>query len=373
VSKRLLILADPFSKPSYAPRLRYLCDYLTRNGWTTDVYTEKFADIVFAHDYPIHEMVFYRNRCDWAIKAAWSLLTDWKDRFFTKKVKQAIANKEYDAVFCTTFSTFPLGTALAIARERALPLHVDIRDLDEQVPGAQYQEHRSWWTRPFRQWYKNVNIRRRNRVLQAADCITTISPWHVDFIRRINPNVHLVYNGYDPKQFYPEDVQSDRFLVSYIGKIYEFQHIDPVEEAIRQLNNPDIVLNLHTPDHAPLPIEAVGNEIRRSSVMVVLTNPEAKGMMTTKFFEALGCEKPILCVPDDKGLLAETIRRTHAGIATGDVEQIKAFLLEKYEEWRTEESSGRRRGFTHQEVDQKVKNAFSREEEAKQIEKLLCY
>ena len=365
MNKRLLILADPYSRPSFAPRLRFLCDHLTRQGWSVEVFTEQFAPIPFAHDYPIHEIPFYRNRVDWALKAAWSLLTNWKDRYFTRRVRRAIRGKEYDAVFCTTFSTFPLGTALQIARERHLPLHVDLRDLDEQVPGAQYQEHRSWWTRPLRNLYQRVNIRRRNRVIRAAQTVTTVSPWHVDFLRPLNPNVHLIYNGYDPERFFPEDIPTDLFRVSYIGRIYEFQDLSPVEEAIRRIGKNDIVLNLHTPQYQPLTIDEVPDEIRRSSVMVVLTSASAKGMMTTKFFEALGCEKPVLCVPDDHGSLCETIRLTGAGTTADTVEEIMAFILDKYGEWK-------QNGFTRQTVNPAAKAAFSRAEEAKQMEELLC-
>ena len=330
-----------------------------------EVFTEKFAEIGFAHEYPIHEITLYRSAEDRLLKMAWSLLTNWKDRHFCRVVKQMILGKEYDAVFCTTFSTFPLGTALRISEEHGLPLYVDIRDVDEQVPGQQYLEHRSWWTKPFRQWYKRANIRRRNEVIRRAHCVTTISPWHVEFLKPLNPNVHLVYNGYDPKLFFPEDVKTDIFRVSYIGKIYAFQNLRPVEEAIRRIGNPEIVLNLHTPDCQPIGIDEVPDEIRKSSVMVVLTSKEAKGMMTTKFFEALGCEKPVLCVPDDESVLSQTIRDTNAGISADSVEEVEEFIREKYAEWKEN-------GFTRHTVNQEVKKSFSREEEARMMEELLC-
>lgn len=358
-------MSDPYSRPSFAPRLRYLCDYLTRRGWTVEVFTEQFAEIPFAHSYPIHEIPLYRSTEDRLLKMAWSLLTDWKDRHFCREVRCRIQGREYDAVFCTTFSTFPLGTALKLSEERKLPLYVDIRDLDEQVPGQQYLEHRSWWTKPFRLWYKRVNIRRRNKVIRQARCVTTISPWHQAFLEPLNPNVHLVYNGYDPTRFFPEDIPTDVFRVAYIGRIYAFQNLSPVEEAIRRIGNPEIVLSLHTPDCQPIPTDEVPDEISRSSVMVVLTSKDAKGMMTTKFFEALGCEKPVLCVPDDGSLLSQTIRETNAGVSADTVEEIEAFILEKYAEWKAN-------GFTRQAVNQEVKNRFSREEEARQMEELLC-
>ncbi|MGN0235014.1 MAG: glycosyltransferase [Paludibacteraceae bacterium] len=359
---RLLILTDPYGKPSYAPRLRYLCDYLVRNGYCIDVYTEQFQPHDFPHDYPIHERPVHQTMWQWAIQSFWSLLTDYRNRKFSKWVQRATADTRYDVVFCTTFSTFPLRAAYEVATKRHIPFIADIRDLDEQVPGAQYQSHRQWWTRPFRQWYRNVNIRRRNKVLRHATLVSTVSPWHVDFIKRtINPNVHLIYNGYDPQQFYFAPVKSHQFLISYIGKIYDFQDPTPIERAIRELNISDIVLNYHTPTYNPIPITAVGDEIRRSSICIVLTNKSAKGMMTTKFYESLGCEKPILCVPSDESVLAITIQNTNAGIATENVEEIKQFILEKYHEWQVN-------GYTHQEV--RNKEQFSREYQARQFEEL---
>ena len=134
-----------------------------------------------------------------------------------------------------------------------------------------------------------------------------------------------------------------------------------VEQAIRELNLPDIEFNLHTPTYQPIPLNQVGNELRKSSIALILTNLNAKGMMTTKFFEALGCEKPVLCIPSDNGLLAETIRETNAGLASSDINEIKAFITKKYQEWQLN-------GFTRQAVVHKEK--FSRQQQAQQFEQL---
>ena len=146
----ILIVADAFGKPSYAPRLRCLCDYLVQHDWNVEVYTEQFPPLDFEHTYPIYECPLYRNNTwDWILKTAHTLLTDWKNRAFTKWLIKATQDKHYDVVFCTTFSTFPLPAALAIARHKQLPLHVDLRDIDEQAPNSQYQAHRQCWAKPF--------------------------------------------------------------------------------------------------------------------------------------------------------------------------------------------------------------------------------
>lgn len=361
---RILILADPYGKPSYAPRLRFLCNYLVEKGYQIVVYTEQFQPHNFPHAYPIYEKpLAYKKTWQWALYSFWSLLTDWRNRTFSQWVQQQVQNQEFDLVFCTTFSTFPLRAAYEIAHHLQLPLCVDIRDLEEQVPGAQYQGHRQWWTKPFSYWYKQVNIRRRNFVLRRVHLITTVSPWHVDFIKAFNPNTHLIYNGFDPAQFYPAPVKADTFQIVYIGKIYAFQSMHLLEQAIQQLQLPKLELVLHTPDHHPIPLDKVGDTLRQSSMAVVLTSPEAKGMMTTKFYEAFGCEKPILCIPSDQGILAQTIQDTHAGLASSDIEEIKSFILDKYNQWLQQ-------GYTHQAVVNK--QTFSRLHQAEQFELLFA-
>lgn len=327
------------------------------------MFTEQWDAIPFEHTYPIHEIPLMKGGC-WAWKTLLNLLFNQKERRFERQVRRRTEDKAYDIILCTTFSTFPLTTATRIAHKRHLPLLIDLRDLDEQVPGAQYQYHRQWFLRPFRHLYQTVQIRRRNHAIRQAQAITTISPWHTDFIRHLTPSpVHLIYNGFDPEQFYPEDIHQDTFRITYIGRLYGFQDLHPLQQALNELSLPDAELCLHLPDNNYLPIDQVGNAIRHSSVMIVLTNRQAKGMMTTKFFEALGCEKPVLCIPSDNGLLHQTIRETNAGIATDNIQEIKAFLLEKYAEWK-------HNGFTRQAVNLPAKQPFSRTYQARQFEQI---
>ena len=372
----ILILADPYGRPSYAPRLRYLCEYLHQQGHTVEVYTEKWDTLEFEHKYPIHEISFYHlGYISWAIKTLFTLLTDWKDRYFARVVLWKTRKQHFDVVFCTTFSTFPLTAARIVAEKKGLKLLTDIRDLDEQVPGHQYINHRQRMLKPFRDWYSRVNAERRNKVLEVADAITTISPWHVEFIKPINPNVHLIYNGFDPDLFYAENIKADIFQINYIGRMYEFQDPSLLFTAVRELNLPKCQVNFYTNMSAIeriqekgvhtfgfLPTMAIPDMIRRSSILVVLTNPKTNGMMTTKFFEALGCEKPVLCIPSDNGMLAATIQQTNAGIATSDLAEVKQFILDRYEEWKAN-------GYTRQPVADT--SLFNRKNQAQQIEALL--
>ena len=248
---------------------------------------------------------------------------------------------KYDLVICSAFSDFPLGAAQRIATAMNVPLICDIRDLDEQVEDSRYQySHQSWLLMPFRKLYRAIHIRRRNKVLRTADAITTVSPWHADFIKQFNGHVSVIYNGFDQKQFYPEDIRTDEFRITYIGSLFDWQK--PALEKVRQIADElQIALDIHTPQHNPITHNELGYTIRQSCIMLVLTNEHTHGMLTTKFYEALGCEKPVLCVPSDQGALAELIAYTNAGIATDNVKEIKEFILTHYKAWEKD-------GFTRQ-------------------------
>ena len=352
-----MVISDPPAAPGYLPRVRSLCEYFVQKGHEVTLLTEEYQPLDFAHTYPIRTIRMYSGSSfDWFIKTVWTLLTNWHDRAFAKRALSAKLGG-YDMVICSAFSDFPLGAAQRIAQALNVPLICDIRDLDEQVDDSKYQyKHQSRWLMPFRWLYRTIHIRRRNKVLRASDAITTVSPWHAEFIKNIlekkafffersglsslSKAVYTVYNGFDTQQFYPKDEQTETFKITYIGSLFEWQKpaLEKVKKAIEGL---DLALEVHTPQHDPVSYKDLGDTIRQSSIMLVLTNEKTHGMLTTKFYEALGCEKPILCVPSDKGALAELMAYTNAGLASDDIDEIKAFILSHYEAWK-------HNGFTRQ-------------------------
>ena len=85
--------------------------------------------------------------------------------------------------------------------------------------------------------------------------------------------------------------------------------------------------------------------------------------MTTKFFEALGCRRPILCVKSDEDILEQTIIKTNSGVAARTVDEAEDFILKKYEEWK-------QNGCTKQEANENG-FVFSRSQQAQQYLELL--
>lgn len=366
------MVSDPPVAPGYLPRLRYLCDYLDRKGFAVTLLTETSEPLPFAHNYPIETIRMYSgNTFDWFVKTVWTLLTDWHNRVFAKRALTAL-HGGFDLVLCTAFSDFPLGAAQRIAQTLQVPLICDIRDLDEQVDDSRYQyQHQQWWLMPFRRLYRAIHIRRRNKVLRSANAITTVSPWHKDFIQNLTANsvpVYTIYNGFDEQQFYPENIRTEQFTITYIGSLFHWQlpALEKVKQAVEEIRIQNsefsIQMDIHTPQDHPVAHDRLGDAIRRSGIMLVLTSPNTHGMLTTKFYEALGCAKPILCVPSDQGALAELMAYTNAGIATDDIEAIKAFIIQHYRSWE-------QKGFTAQQTQHREE--FSREAQTKQMEQIL--
>lgn len=387
--KHILVLAEGFGAPAYTPRLRSLCEHIVAEGYIVDVVVEKIAELPFEHSYPIDEVQLYSgSKADWAMKNVWALLTDWKNRAMSAYVERTYGNRHYDAVLCTSFHTFPLRAAVEFGKKHGIPVTLDLRDIVEQAPKNQhnYLRHSGGLLNLFVGLFTRVNLRRRNHCLQQADRVITVSPWHVETLKRYNPQTTLVYNGYDAQQYQWEEVKTEEFVLSYTGKFFGAPLQDPtlLFEALQELkeeipyrvvvhSNPkgeellrnwakqyDIEDRFEISGYIPAK-EAI-ELYHRSSILLIFSNRASDetvhGMMTTKFFEALGVEKPILCVRSDEEVLAAAIQQTHAGLAATNKEEVEAFIRSKYAEWKE-------KGYTRQSV--VGKEQYSRQSESQQM------
>lgn len=315
----------------------------------------------------------------------------YKDYKFERTVEKNLQISSFDVIVCSTFFEFPLRAARRLSKRYGVPLIVDLRDIIEQWGQASVLKHtpKSRIQDLFADLYKYRCLKERNKALSVAEACTTVSPWHKSFLRQYNKSCFLVYNGYDEGKYFPNHVPSEYFIFSYIGRLYDFTFHDPraLLSAIRELRSegmiPQARLIWHVEQEMITPTKELMAEyhlsdicciegfiprddaallLQKSSVSILLTNHpgegNAKGIMTTKFFEALGCEIPVLCTPSDEGCLKDVINYTNAGMASSEVSDIKTFIMEKYREWE-------RHGFTIQNV--KHKEDFSRRYQAQQF------
>lgn len=406
-NKKLLIFAEVFFPPAYLPRIRYFCSYFLEKGWEIDLVTEKSGNeeyipkgvSVFAIDYYKNKENFF-SKSEWSVKFLINLLWDHKGRYFLKKSQAFLKEKKYDIVFCSSSFTFPLTTASAVADKMSTSLFVDLRDIAEQSPDDNHyiaNKPPKIFGDLIINLYKYVNIKRRNKVLRKATGVTSVSPWHVETLSKYNKNTHLLYNGFDETKFIPEYIKSEYFTISYFGRVYNDQIRNPrlLFEAIESLNKKGLISSQNTKvrwfldENSKKVIQHVANdysidgfneyldfikpedlvnEMNRSSVLLTLSNVSHKkryfGIMTTKFFEAIGVNRPILCMPDNNDNLSALIKEYNCGLISSDSAEIENYLLHNFLVWKEN-------GQTNGTINENIRMNFSRKKGAEILEKTI--
>ncbi len=393
----ILILCDAFGPPGYQPRIRNLALNLQKMGWKVHVIGElpyqmptpmlDFSVTLFQH--------YKGTRLYYAFQWLADKLWNQKEKAFYRFVEREVIVAEYDCIVCSTFNLFPLLTAQKLAQQYNKPFVVDLRDIDEQWGKVAFFTHSLpslfGLDKLIGQLYRKRNIRLRNQVLRTAQAITTISPWHVDFLQQIHPNVNLIYNGFNADEFYPQDIHTDKFIIAHTGRIFNFELRNPTLlfaglqqlKHNQQINLKDVEIHFYMDDESNQLVQTLSKDytvdhfvhchsfvphtkllplLHQSSILLILANKVTQdgpfGIMTTKFFEALGVEKPVLCVRSDEDCLAAAIQQTNAGLAAQTTEEVADFILEKYNEWKAQ-------SFTHQVVQNK--ELFTRQYQAEQF------
>lgn len=402
MSGRLLILTDAITPPAYAPRIVSLCRYMSEQGWECVVFSEsEREDKPFSTSFG----TWYQTRYYLTGNYRWQYIKDKifgaRERHLESFIEQTVRMDSFDAILCSSCYFFPLQTTYRLAHKYNKPFIVDLRDISEQWGDIPFMTQSPLPSDRLNRWLHHLftrhNIRLRNHVLRAANAVVTISSWHRELLAQYNPSTHLIYNGFDENEFAPVDVMSDKFIIAYTGKIYDLKFRDPrlLFEAMRELTTSgqikpsDVEIRFHIDQGSSVPLRRLIEQygladicrvegfiphsellplMHRSSVLLVLTclsTPKgAHGIMGTKFYEALGVEKPVLCVRSDEECLAQVIGETNAGVSAMDVEEVKAFIRDKYSEWQ-------QHGYTRQPVNQEQKQLFTRQHQAEQFEQII--
>lgn len=407
---KILIICDLFP-PAFGPRMGYLCKYMKRAGWTPVVVTEYIDDRTFAclkGETDVTYIHYYKftkgiaRKLEWI----WLLLMDflfrYKDRKMVKVATRLLEEGGYAGVLCSTYRTFPLPAAQHVARQFGLPFIADLRDIVEQYAANEFIAHSfstfPWLDKQITELFRRRLLKDRNKALKDTDYITTISPWHVDMLKQYNPGTELIYNGYDPELFFPEQHRTDRFTITYTGRLISLATRDPhlLFEAVARLDREkritpatfrlqwyvdeeskrmiesvtsDYQLSAYTDYSGYVPASEIPDILNNSSVLLQLANKTTasgpKGFMTTKLFEAMAVGKPLLCVRSDENCLEETINRTRSGLAARSADEVYAFLLRYYAEWLE-------KGYTTIDADRNEVEKFSRKKQAEQFMNLFA-
>ena len=398
---RILIITDAHTPPLYGVRARSFAQHLAQQGHDVELISEYYHDnktqlTNLKYKYlqlPIYGknsvMAFLVRTAVWLI----DILFPLKEKLFTNAIRKNISGKTYDAILCSTFNSFPLLTAHTIAQEVNAKLIVDIRDMAEQAPGFVYHQYHHRILTPLLKLKQRRETQRRNQVLRQADAITTVSPWHLEQLKDYNTNIHLIYNGYDADSVVPRAKKQENFNIVYLGKYYgkPLQNAQPFFSFVQQLINDeglDIRLTFYT-DAASrqmltqvihdsirhritfrdyVPRQQVPHILSRASAALVLTEVEdadgPHGIMTTKFFEAIGAGTPVLCSRCTSGPLKELIDNTKAGITDSDPEAFLQYVRKLYQQWSATNT-------TQTDTDSNTACKFSRQQQALQLQQVI--
>lgn len=401
MKKKVLIICDLFP-PAFGPRMGYLCKYLNNSEWQPVVLTEAMDDSTFSflEGYcPVTYVDFYPSKQPLIHRLQWlfTFLTGNKERKMYRKAKELVTKNDFSLILCSTYRTFPLTTAARIAKEQHLPLVTDLRDIIEQYSGTEFIARPLPKLFGLEKWiagcFKRRSLKERNKALRQAACVTTVSPWHVETLKAYNPNVQLIYNGFDPELFFPERKTTQQFTITYTGRVLSTAMRDPslllealallhkngrlsaeecrvkwyVDDASRRIieqeaENAGVSSFMDFENY--IPAAKIPSVLNNSSILLLLTNRSAgdgpKGIMTTKFFEALAVERPILCVRSDESYLEAALSQSKAGVAARQKEEVVCFLEKYYKEWKE-------KGYTTSETDRNILKNYSREGQARQF------
>ena len=382
--RRILVLADLYP-PHFAPRVLSLVRYWVSLGWQVVVATEEIKQWNSSGHGRVFEGV--EDLCPTyriPLRKSYSVWESLEEAFFSTKerafgqvLERQLKMDEFDLIVSFSYRTFPHGTAAQLAQKYHLPVVMDSRDIVEQYPRYEFlPSHKGQKSLPkklFLSLLKHQYIRQRNRAFRSAQKIVTVSPWHQNVLQKATKGipVEVLYNGYDRSLFYPrEPERTPRFTLLFTGRLLTLARSNPsplfealssdalrpiieegllevawyVDEQSRELIEeclsrfPAFVASLQQ-IHSMQPFVRVPHLLQQSSMVLMLGTPEtphgAHGIVSTKIFEALAMEKPILMVMGDKAIGEEILKRARGGCPAGQISEIIDYICHCYEQWRS--------------------------------------
>ncbi|MCK4406370.1 MAG: glycosyltransferase [Bacteroidales bacterium] len=209
------------------------------------------------------------------------------------------------------------------------------------------------------------------KVLKNADSVVLVSNGMADDFNKIyHRNYEVITNGYDSDDISNgSKIELDKkFSISYIGTMVKTRNPISFWKAINQ------IINLNKEFAKNIEIKLIGkidysvqqsieefqlqkyiikinylphNEViklqQQSQVLLLLINntPNAKMILTGKFFEYMASHRPILCIGPSDGDAVRILKETNSGLQGDfqDVKKIKENILNFYQLYKNQELS----------------------------------
>ncbi len=247
--------------------------------------------------------------------------------------------------------------AMSLARQLRLSWLADFRDPWTDIDF--YKDLR------LTSWADNKHRKLELEVLKSADIVTVISHTMASDMQKICPRQYeVITNGYDEEDTMDDNpVPDNKFSIAHIGTLVSTRNPVILWEALKILikeipgfqedleiklvgkvdisvtgtiNTMGLEQYIRKIDY--LPHDQVIECQRQSQVLLLIINntPNAKMILTGKFFEYLASRRPVLCLGPVDGDAAIIMKETNAGLISGfhDLETMKQNILQYYSSYK---------------------------------------
>ena len=371
-------------------RVYYFSKYLTQLGYRVSVITANETikperiwdtDISFVNLIKLNKIKIPNNysatlkfiaRIYWyltAKKSSFSKRLAWKIgnvflphdfnirlNFDTNNIIQQTKNIDYIIATGGPWSMLEYGVLLKSITNAKLIL--DYRDPWNDVSGVGLKALTNHGL--FHQYIKKKLLKKEQQILKKSDLVISVSQPIIDNLKQIYPNIktQLIENGFDKTEFNIEPLATDYFEILYFGNIRDEQNIELLLNSLKKINNRDIklnligtkianqkiiktinkyksVVNIHITDFASK--KTVAEYINKASILVHFSYGNIKGIPSSKLYQYISLNKPILLISNTNDIMEDIITKTNTGTICKNNEEIEQYILTNYELWKNKE------------------------------------
>ncbi|TCN73303.1 glycosyltransferase involved in cell wall biosynthesis [Acetobacteroides hydrogenigenes] len=247
--------------------------------------------------------------------------------------------------------------ALGLKRKLGTPWVADFRD-----PWTNIDFYKDLMLTKLADWRHHSMER---RVVRNADYVVTVTKQdRDDYLRMGAKRAVTITNGYDEDDFKQDGITLDElFTLSHIGTIppsrnpeslwkamsllvkknedfardFQLKLVGKVDVSVRQMiAKYGLDANVNFIDYLPH-AEAVKQQLQSRALLLLVNNtPNAKGILTGKFFEYLATGRPVVAIGPTDGEVAAVLRSTGAGSCSdfGDADTLAQSIEVLYRQFK---------------------------------------
>lgn len=262
----------------------------------------------------------------------------------SSKIAKLLDLKSFDLVIATVPNMWTAVLANSINKKYGIKYIIDFRDASEQEKGM---------PRSFRQKIQVIrsNFERKRIARNSAELITVSKYLSERLEKKLNKKTIIIYNGFDENLFSAKgenknEVKHKVIKIVYVGKLINswYRNPTPLLMAINQINKnlnnrielhfygteKNIIVNIDKYNgiyfHNRIPFNEVNDILNSADLLLVLTNNNRKGILTTKLFEYMPINKPIICLPNNDEELKALISNYGLGFSLKNQQEIMDFF-----------------------------------------------